>query len=56
MDKFKKFRKELAVLINKYGLENGSDTPDFMLAKYLTECLAVFDRVTISRSKWYRKR
>lgn len=26
------FRKELQTLINKNSLENGSDTPDFILA------------------------
>jgi hypothetical protein len=27
-----KFREDLASLINKYSLENGSNTPDFILA------------------------
>ena len=32
------FRKELACLINRYSRENGSDTPDFILADYLDGC------------------
>lgn len=34
-----KFREELEILINKYCLENGSNTPDFLLADYLMDCL-----------------
>lgn len=34
------FEKELAILINKYSKENESDTPDFILARYLKDCLA----------------
>lgn len=37
------FRKELEHLINKYSIENGSNTPDFILADYLVECLQVFE-------------
>ena len=40
-------------LINRLSLENGSDTPDFILAEYLTGCLAVFDRAVNKRTKWY---
>lgn len=47
------FRKELTKLINRESMENGSDTPDFLLAEYLTDCLAVFDRVVKAREKWY---
>ena len=38
-----KFQTELRHLINKYSKENGSDTPDFVLAEYLTLCLRNFD-------------
>jgi hypothetical protein len=48
-----KFRKELEVLINKNSLENGSDTPDFILAEYLAACLAAFDATIGKREKWY---
>lgn len=34
-----KFQNDLADLINKYSLENDSDTPDFLLAAYLRHCL-----------------
>jgi hypothetical protein len=48
------FRKELENLINKYSKENGSDTPDFILADYLADCLAAFDRAVRARTDFYR--
>jgi len=49
----KNFRKELEILINKFSLENGSDTPDFILADYLTNCLKTFDDTLQAREEWY---
>jgi len=37
------FRFELQRLLNRFSRENGSDTPDFVLAKYLADCLAAYD-------------
>ena len=50
-----KFRKELEILINRYSLENGSGTPDFMLAQYLIDCLAAFDKAVKVRTLWYTR-
>lgn len=50
-----KFRKELQILINLNSLENGSDTPDFVLAEYLTDCLETFDKATRARKKFWRE-
>lgn len=36
------FQNELAALINKYSKEARSDTPDFVLAQYLENCLDAF--------------
>jgi len=47
------FVKELENLINKYNMESGSDTPDFMLANYLMECLENYNNVLKCREKWY---
>lgn len=47
------FRKELQDLINRHSMENGSDTPDFILARYLVNCLEVFDRAVMDRDQWY---
>lgn len=47
------FRQKLQNLINSISLENGSDTPDFILAEYLNDCLQSFDRAVNAREKWY---
>lgn len=43
------FQKELRSLINRCSKENGSGTPDFILAAYLEECLRVFDEALVAR-------
>lgn len=50
------FKKELERLINCYSMENGSDTPDFILAEYLTDCLESYDDAVRSREKWYGRK
>lgn len=47
------FRLRLESSINYCSRENGCDTPDFVLAEYLADCLAAFDRAVIAREKWY---
>jgi hypothetical protein len=47
------FQKELEAIINRYSMENGSNTPDFMLAEYLVECLVAYNNITKKREKWY---
>jgi len=47
------FRKELENLVNKYSRENGSDTPDFILARYLENALNNFDAAVKEREEWY---
>lgn len=46
-------RNELSQLLNKHCAENGSNTPDFILAQYLHRCLAAFDEAVQARSRWY---
>ena len=48
------FQKELEHLINCKSIEGGSDTPDFILADYLMDCLAAFDKAVSRRTEWYR--
>lgn len=48
------FRDELAALINKHSQENGSDTPDFILAAYLDDCLRAFNSAVTARTIWYK--
>jgi hypothetical protein len=47
------FKEELEHLINKHSMENGSNTPDFVLTDYLMGCLDNFNRIIQSREKWY---
>lgn len=47
------FRLELEKLINRESMENGSDTPDFILANYLFDCLEAFDWAVKRRTTWY---
>lgn len=48
-----KFRKELETLINQNSMENGSNTPDFILAEYLHDCLKAFDVAVNKREAFY---
>lgn len=48
------FEKELTSLINKYSMENTSDTPDFILSQYIEGCLVVFNRAVLQRDQWYK--
>jgi hypothetical protein len=45
--------RELSSVINRHNLENGSDTPDFILAQHLLFCLQAFNATTQAREKWY---
>jgi hypothetical protein len=47
------FEQELSHLINRYSKENGSNTPDFILAQYLVSCLAAYNETVVARAKWY---
>ena len=47
------FEKELSNLLNSYSMENGSDTPDYMLAQYLRNCLENYNRTIVMREKWF---
>ena len=49
----REFRGKLTTLINEHSMENGSDTPDFVLANYMALCLVAFDAATVARDKWY---
>ena len=47
------FIKELELVINRHSKENQSDTPDFMLAEYLKNCLDAYATVVTKRDKWF---
>lgn len=46
-------REDIRHAINCNSAENGSDTPDFILAEYIRGCLAAFNKAVKAREKWY---
>ena len=40
-------------ILNIHCAENESNTPDFILARYLLDCLAAFDKATNARTAWH---
>jgi hypothetical protein len=47
------FRSQLEHLINRFSMENGCNTPDFILADYLADCLQAFDKAVNRRDTWH---
>lgn len=47
------FATELQSLINSWSKENDSNTPDFILAQYVQNCLDAFTSATKQRDNWY---
>jgi hypothetical protein len=47
------FEQDLEHLLNRYSLEGSSDTPDFILARYLRRCLENYNEALQEREKWY---
>lgn len=47
------FKKELEQLINKHSIENESNTPDFILANYVRNCISIFGSAVLARDDWY---
>lgn len=45
-------QSDIESAINRASAENPSGTPDFILAEFLTDCLAAFDKATIHRGDW----
>jgi len=46
------FEKRLSSLINMHSKENDSNTPDFILAKFISDCLENFNKATVARDNW----
>lgn len=49
------FGQELAALINRHSLGNESNTPDWILARLMVQCLQAFEEASLAREKWYGK-
>lgn len=50
------FRNELGALINKYSKDNESNTPDFILARFIEGCLTAYTQTVFAREKWFDKK
>lgn len=46
----------IRVALNQCSAEHASDTPDYILAEYLTGCLNAFDQAVRMREKHYGRR
>lgn len=44
----------LAKLLNSYGAESASGTPDYILAKYLLNCLSAYDEAVKARNNYWQ--
>jgi hypothetical protein len=44
---------KFAQVINSHSLENDSNTPDFILAEYLFDCLLSAQLAIVKRCVWY---
>ena len=49
----KRLEERLSAVLNAYSCENESNTPDFILAKYVLGCLDAFNVAVTQRSNWY---
>lgn len=47
------FEREIREAINRNSKENQSDTPDYILARYLVSCLDSFSIAVHDRDVWY---
>lgn len=45
--------EDIRAALNRACAENHSNTPDFILAKYLLNCLSAFNEAVSERSAWY---
>jgi hypothetical protein len=46
---------EIRAAINRASRENASNTPDFILAEYLTDCLMAYERAHNRTLNWWQK-
>lgn len=52
----KDFLEEIREVINRHSAENDSNTPDYILANYMCQCLDAFTHATKLREKWYGRK
>lgn len=50
--KYEDMKMEISAVLNKYSVENRSNTPDFMLAEYMLGCLTVYENTVNNLKRW----
>ena len=48
-------KADIAKVLNQHSAENGSNTPDFLLAEFLTKCLDAWNDTVRARAMWYER-
>lgn len=46
-------RDDIMCVLNRRSRENKSNTPDFILANYLMDCLVAFEEASKHREDWF---
>jgi len=54
--KEKSLADDLRDVINKHSADNEANTPDFILAQYLLQCLNAFSSAVARRDTWFDRR
>jgi len=47
--------EDLAEVLNRHNQENASDTPDYLLARFLVRCLDAWNATQQERTAWYSR-
>lgn len=47
------FKNELESAINRYSVDNELNTPDFLLAEYLVQCLNNYKDIAVKNKAWH---
>ena len=55
MDSNIEFLRELKILLNKYNQESYSDTPDFIIAGLIRDCLDAFNTAIVTRDQFKKE-
>ncbi len=48
------FEQAIAEVINRYSKENENDTPDYILAQYVSDCLQAYKKAINLRDSWFQ--
>lgn len=50
------FEQELCALLNRYGKDTETETPDYILAQFLTACIKGLAVTNAERDAWFNDR